>query len=1164
MAMAFAARALDRVQRQPMTVRFLLGAAGSGKTHRCLAEVRDELAGAVDGLPLVFLAPKQATFQLERALLSEPGLEGYTRLQILSFERMAHMILEEIGGVPVALLDEEGRRMVLRALLAERHAELRVFRATARLPGFARQLSEMLGELQRQRMGPEGLVALAERCGDDQALADKLQDLALLLGAYLDWLRERDLQDHLALLDLAAATLRSIPHDRPSPSPAQVPEARHGTIRFGGLWLDGFAEFTPQEQELLTELVTCSRHATLAFCLPSVPESDPPWLSSWSAVSQTYRRLWNRLAAVPELRMETIQLPAMRQPTRFDSNPTLRRLAEGWDLSRPGDPPAAPSSEQSVRLALCDDPEGEATLAAREILAHLRGASGRRFRDVGLLLRTFEGYHDVLSRVFQRYEIPFFIDRREPVAHHPLAELTRYALRTVAFNWRHEDWFGALKSGLVPTPEPAIDELENESLARGWEGTSWFKPVSLPDEPWLEARLERTRRRVVPPFRVLAESIATSGGRVNGRQLSDALLTLWSNLRVEDRLEQWSTMETDQASEGRRLAAVHRSVWEQMRSWLDNLERAFAVHPLSLHEWLPVLESGLSGLSVGVIPPALDQVMIGTIDRSRNPDLSLVLVLGMNDTIFPAHPPGPGLLSEPDRSRLEGHGLWLDPGWRGWLGRERYYGYIALTRARDRLVITCAGQDGQGRALSPSPFLARVERALPEVRRERVTTSIDWTQAQHRNELLAPAIGWCAHPDTAREWAVLSGFLPAEKTERIVALAAYDPQAVLSATAADALYGPVLRTSVSALEKFAACPFQFFVQAGLRAGERRQFEIDAREKGSFQHEVLARFHRELQAEGRRWRDLTPTEARDRVGRIVTEMTSAFRDGLFGTTPEQALEAGRLGRLVQEYVEVAVGWMDAYGFDPVAVELGFGGRSDLLPAWVLPLDEERSLAIRGKIDRIDLASQSDEENTPCVVVDYKAGGRRLDESLLENGIQIQLPAYLAALRRLPNPRPALGVGSLVPAGVFYVNLRGRYESGAHRNEVLSTAAEMRRLAYRHSGRFNAAFLRVLDRRDGVVSGEQFNYRLTAKGELYANCQEPMQADAFEQMLDRVESRLCELGRRIYAGIVDIDPYRHGGNIACDQCAAGSICRIDPWTHRYRSLARNHSAAQGTAP
>ena len=64
------------------------------------------------------------------------------------------------------------------------------------------------------------------------------------------------------------------------------------------------------------------------------------------------------------------------------------------------------------------------TFAAREILRHVR--AGGRFRDVAVLARQLEPYQDVFRRVFTRYEIPFFLDRREPIAHHPLAELTRY------------------------------------------------------------------------------------------------------------------------------------------------------------------------------------------------------------------------------------------------------------------------------------------------------------------------------------------------------------------------------------------------------------------------------------------------------------------------------------------------------------------------------------------------------------------------------------------------------------------------------------------------------------------------------------------------------------------------------------------------------------------
>ena len=111
-------------RKKSVQARFLLGPAGSGKTFRCLAEIRAALAASPGRRPpLILLAPKQATFQLERQLLADGALPGYTRLQIFSFERLARFVLDARGvPLPSGLLAEEGRVMVLRALLL-RHEE---------------------------------------------------------------------------------------------------------------------------------------------------------------------------------------------------------------------------------------------------------------------------------------------------------------------------------------------------------------------------------------------------------------------------------------------------------------------------------------------------------------------------------------------------------------------------------------------------------------------------------------------------------------------------------------------------------------------------------------------------------------------------------------------------------------------------------------------------------------------------------------------------------------------------------------------------------------------------------------------------------------------------------------------------------------------------------
>jgi ATP-dependent helicase/nuclease subunit B len=233
---------------------------------------------------------------------------------------------------------------------------------------------------------------------------------------------------------------------------------------------------------------------------------------------------------------------------------------------------------------------------------------------------------------------------------------------------------------------------------------------------------------------------------------------------------------------------------------------------------------------------------------------------------------------------------------------------------------------------------------------------------------------------------------------------------------------------------------------------------------------------------------------------------------------------------------------------------------LFPPWDLDFGEGHRLELKGRIDRIDLCLNDDSDSAICVVVDYKSSQRQLDSLLMAHGLQLQLPAYLNVLRHWRNPRPIFGVSKLVPAGVFYVNLRGKYERGANRDETLSGADEARKLAYRHSGRFDASALPLLDQRKDVHAGDQFNYRLKKDGGLSGNSHEAMGGGEFLALLDGVETALKKMGQSIYAGDAKVDPYRKGTVTACDQCDYQAICRIDPWTHNYRVIRKTAEAVE----
>ncbi len=1117
-----------------MLTRLLLGPAGSGKTFRCLAGIREALAADPAGPPLLLIAPKQTTYQLERQLLARPDIAGYTRLRILSFERLASFVFELLHQPPPRMLGEEGRLMVLRSLLARKRDHLKLFRASARLTGFAQHLSEALRELQSHQLTPESLHVLAARTAAVESLSFKLHDLATLLRDYLDWLDAHALHDADHLLDFATAALRQ-PHP-----PLPIAE----------IWVDGFTEFSPQELALLAEVLPHAARATITFCLDRIPAGDASWLSNWSMVERTFKKCRAVVSLLPDCEVATELLPRRTDQTRFAKNPILAHLEEHWANPEPlTDDKICAGLPRTLQVSACPSPEAEATLAAREILRFTR--SGGRFREVTVLARSLEPYHDALAGVFARYEIPFFLDRRESVAHHPLAELTRNALRTVVSSWVHEDWFAALKTGLVPAAEEEIDRLENEALARGWKGSIWRSPIVLPpDEAELARALEPVRKKIVPPFQKLNTEMGLLKNRPNGLQLAAALRNFWAALDVEETLRQWSAQETGPQP-------IHLTVWEQMNAWLENVELAFADEALPLREWLPILDAGLANLTVGVIPPALDQVLIGAVDRSRNPEIRLALVLGMNETVFPAPPRPSVLLTEDDRKELEGLGIALGSRTRQQLGYERHLGYVACTRARERLVLTHSVNDADGKPLNPSPFLAHLQKLFPALQSEIFPRELDWRDSEHASELIAPLL---------REQLRSTGASPLARLEKLPALqplreslrhftgAATDES--LSPDLAGQLYGPALRTSVSRMEQFAACPFKFFVHSGLRAEERKRFELDVRDQGNFQHEVLAMFHDELRAENKRWRDLTPAEARDRIGRIAASRTIEFRDGLLQSSEQSRFTARVLAESLQDFVETLITWTRRqYAFDPAEVELPFGDESDPFPAWEIDLGEDHRLLLHGRIDRIDLCRTNNADEALCVIVDYKSSQKQLDPILMEHGLQLQLAAYLNALRHWPDPRARFGVSRLIPAGMFYVNLRGRYDRGSTRDEALADTDRARKLAYRHTGRFDAGVLAHLDQRPDATEGDQFNYRRNKDGSLSGASREALDSAAFVAILDSIESFLTQMGRSIYSGVVKVDPFRKGRITACDQCDYRAVCRLDPWTHSYRLLKKS---------
>ncbi|MFS8514951.1 MAG: hypothetical protein LOD87_14710, partial [Planifilum fulgidum] len=310
--------------------------------------------------------------------------------------------------------------------------------------------------------------------------------------------------------------------------------------------------------------------------------------------------------------------------------------------------------------------------------------------------------------------------------------------------------------------------------------------------------------------------------RPTGRQIAEAIARLLEDLGVPDRLREWRQ---DAWKAGRITEArEHEQAWQAVAGFLTEFAAVFRDEHMGPEEAGRILRGGLEQLRLGLIPPSLDQVLVGTVDRSRQPDVRVTFLMGANEGVFPGHPPEDPIFPDEDRQTLHAVGLELSADSRMRLFHERYLTYIALTRPRERLYVTFSHSDGMGRERKPSPIVLRLRRMFPDVK----VISYPAAQQETPRQIEHPEILAARLPAVFREFrdgmlsphlangGVTAGLLAewvgayrwlAEHPEwresllrRIPALAEPRPVPALPPDLVNALYGTPMRTSVSRLE----------------------------------------------------------------------------------------------------------------------------------------------------------------------------------------------------------------------------------------------------------------------------------------------------------------------------------------------------------------------------
>ncbi|WHY87697.1 helicase-exonuclease AddAB subunit AddB [Neobacillus novalis] len=1126
-----------------MSLRMVIGRSGSGKTAMFLDEIKKRLIENPEGTPLIYLVPEQMTFLSEYRLATDPSVGGMIRAQVFSFSRLAWRILQETGGISRLHLSSVGMSMLIRKIIDEKKEQLKLFQRAADKNGFVQQIEQMITEFKRYCITPEELTLGSV---NSKALQDKLTDLEIIYQRFEDEIFGKyiDSEDYFRLLAEKITDSES--------------------LKEAEIYIDGFYHFSPQEYRVMVELMKHCKSVSVAMTTDRLAfESAPDELDLFRAASETCYTIYD-LAKSSDIEIDQ---PVILQEQKKWNQPSLRYLEERFDAR----PVASFHGETAIHFAQAVNRRAEIEGIAREIRQIVR-TKGYRYRDIALLIRNGGDYHEIVEPVFADYQIPYFIDQKRTMLNHPLIELIRSSLEVINSYWRYEPVFRAIKTDLLyPLQEnpnkmrEKMDKLENFCLAYGINGSKWTKKdrwnyrrvrglelganVQTDAEKAIEQELNELKLMITAPILRLSRRLKKAD---SGQKLCEAVYLYLEDLDIPEKLENWKAAAEEKGNLVR--MREHEQVWNAVIDLLDQYVEILGEEQITLKSFATILEAGFESLHFSLIPPALDQVLIGDLEKSKLNEMKIVFVAGVNEGILPAKISDEGILADEDREMLLAAGIHVAPSSRTRLLDENFLAYKAFTAPSDRLYVSYPLANDEGKALIPSSYIKRLKDMFPDASElfyvtdpaelpekgqlsfiSNFTTALSYLNAQlqlkKRN-----------YPISDLWWDVYNYYLEGmwkNKAQKVFSSLFYANRTIpLSEEIANDLYGETIQASVSRMELYNSCAFSHFAQHGLKLRDRQIFRLEAPDIGELFHAALKQIADTVNEEKMSWAGLTRKQCEDLSKEAVKKLAPKLQHEILLSSERHHYIKRKLEQIITRASFVLSEHAKVSGFSPIGLELGFGPNGKL-PPLSFTLKNGKRMELAGRIDRVDQAKAED-DSVYLRVIDYKSSEKDVNLSEVYYGLALQMLTYLDIVVTHSNELVEMKAS---PAGVLYFHVHNPFINASKMLTNDEIENEMMK-KFKMNGLIlsDQNVIQLMDQslESGdshiIAAGIKKDGNLSKKSKVAS-------MDEFADLRHYVRNLYQKTGNAIIEGQVGITPYKLKDKTPCKFCAYKSVCQFD---------------------
>lgn len=1080
-----------------MSLQFIIGNSGAGKSHYAYQRIIRESMEHPEKLYYV-IVPEQFTMQTQKTLVElHPG-KGILNIDVLSFERLAYRVFGEVGGDNRKLLEDMGKSMVLQKLVQRHEKELPYLGSQMKKPGYLDEVKSLLSEFMQYDIRKEDIEEMLEKSRDQTLLHMKLQDVGVLYRAFREYLEGHYMTGE-EVMDVLLKVL-------------QFSERMKGSV----LLLDGFTGFTPIQVNVIRELLTVCSSVLVTVTLDA---RENPWqMGKPHQLFYMSRKMIHTLAGLTKEIEDPVNiLPG--EKSRFAKAPALAFLES--HLFRYGRE-VYEKEQEEIRIFCAGNPLKEMEETARRIRRLVR-TEGMKYGEIAVITGNLEEYGSLAGQVFEEAEIPYFLDEKHTVLMNPFVEYLRAALEMAAEGFSYESVFRYLRCGMSDISREETDRLENYVIAMGIRG---YKRYS---EKWVRIyrgmrpeeiqSLNESREKFAAEVKPLAEGF--SGGKKTVGEYCRILYDFIVKSQVQAKLKKQELY--FKAMGEKAMEKEYAQIYGIIMELFDKMVEILGEEAVSRQEFRQLLETGLSQAKVALIPPSMDQILVGDMERTRLKDIKALFFVGVNEGNIPKNTDSGGILTEMDREFFSDQGMELAPGPKELMNMQRFYLYLNLTKPSRLLNLSYSLSNSKGEAISQAYLIGKIKVLYPGLeilRAEEQENTLDSLELPGTSlDCFLEGLSGKASPEDAPLFGELySWYLNSPGYSDLIrclvdASLTRKPKDLISKSVAKVLYGEVSPYSATRLERYSACAFAHFLQYGLHLTERAEYEFRAMDMGNVMHQSLEKFANEVRKEGLRWRDLTE-ELRDRiVDRCVDEVTADYGNTILKSSARNEYMIQRTRRILKRTVWALQEQLKEGQFEPEGFEVSFGG---------------------GRIDRVDVL---EEEGRVFVrVIDYKTGSTSFDLVSLYHGLQLQLMIYLdGALEVEKKKYPDREV---VPAGIFYYNVKDPM-IGEKMNADIGSVSEKLLKELKMNGLVQAD-RELVEKMDKHLLALPVAFN---KDGSFRKNSSVATREQFDILGKYVKKKIEDIRSAILDGDAQVSPYELERKNACTYCPYGGVCGFD---------------------